>query len=95
MLPNQNPHNYSCKLVSTTMQNNNKNFIELVYSETNEGQEKSLELYFKRTSDGHFYTSRRYLEDELPKRYLKVYKALQQFVINKEVLRGHKAIVNL
>lgn len=87
-------HNPSYKLVETTVFLNDK-FITFVYGETNEGHNEGLELYFKKEKEGHFYNSRRYLEENVPKKYLNYYNFLKQFVIDNEVEEGCKMVVEL
>ena len=87
-------HNPSYKLVETTVFLNGK-FITFVYGETNEGGNEGLEIYFKKEKEGHFYNSRRYLEESVPKKYLNYYEFLKQFVIDNEVKEGYKMIVSL
>lgn len=90
----QEPHNPNYKLVETTVYLDGK-FIDIVYGETNSGNNQGLELYFKKEINGHFYNSRRYLEEVVPKKYLNYYEYLKQFVIDGEVKEGHKLNVEL
>lgn len=89
----QKPHNPYCKLIETTIFDGVR-FIELVYGINNDNKtSEGLELYFKKTKDGHFYKSRRYLTDEIPTKYKKYFESLQsRLPLMKE---GHKAIITL
>lgn len=78
-------HNPHYKLVSKVIGN-----TEFVYGETNEGENKGLEVYFyNNTNEGHYY-SRRYLDGNVPKKYLSVYLDLREYVINNNVEGGFK-----
>lgn len=90
----QTKHNPDYKLVQTTVYLNDR-FVDLVYGETNNGENAGLEVYYKKERDGHFYRSYRYEQDFIPKKYINYYEFLRQFVWDNEVLDGHKLIAEL
>lgn len=85
-------HNPDYRLIGTTIFDGSK-FIEFVYCISNKGDNEGMELYFKNSKDGHFYTSRRYLFDEIPKKYQYYFECLssRRALVNE----GHKLTVQL
>jgi hypothetical protein len=69
------PHNPQYKLIETTVFDGYK-FLTLVWGISNTGDNEGLEIYFKKEKDGHFYSSRRYLVNEIPNKYKRYYESL-------------------
>jgi len=90
---NQQKHNPDYKLVETTIFLDGR-FITLVYGETNEGENKGLELYFKHNREDHFYSSRRYALDKVPATYKLHCETLQNYVIHGTVQNGNKLTIS-
>jgi len=90
---NTTKHNPDYKLAGTIIFTGS-NFIELVYGETNEGQNIGLEAYFKKEKNGHFYTSRRWDEDSIPTKYTTLFSRLQHECW-ENCPAGHKLEVEL
>jgi len=71
------PHNPNYKLISVTIDNK-----ELVYGETNDGQNKGLEVYFPK------YSRRFEYNIKLPQKYIELWWNLESQI--KNCLPGHK-----
>lgn len=84
-------HNPDYKLVSETI-NNGSTTIEAVYGESNDGENKGLELYFFREGELGHYKSYRHLENSIPSKWINTYNHLKEFI--DQVPNGHKLDIN-
>jgi len=88
----QETHNPYCKLIETNIFNGSA-FLTLVYAIENNGGNEGLEVYYKKEKEGHFYTSRRWLTNNIPNGYKKYFNALKEQV--SEIKDGHKAVIDI
>lgn len=84
----QSPHNPDYKLIGNVIKQGNRK-IEFVYGISNSGNNEGMEVYFYRKhTHNHFYTSRRYTENNLPKAYTSIFHELKTYL--PQVKEGHK-----
>lgn len=83
-------HNPYCKMIETS-ESTPDGYVDLTYSETNEGTEGGLEAYYYKSSDDFHHYSRRWDFDKVPKKYKDVALKLKAYI--DSCMPGYKIIL--